>query len=156
MTSIRLLHTSEGTFIARFTRQGLQSLDFPSQNVPDETGTVPEAWVRKTHAAIQSILEGAQPVEMPPLDLHGTEFQKAVWAAMSRIPLGNTRSYQELARELGRPTASRAIGQACGANPVPLLIPCHRVLGAGKKLCGFSGGLNWKRLLLSRELVQFS
>ena len=89
---------------------------------------------------------------MPPLDLGaGSEFRQRVWAALQKIPVGQTKSYGEVAREIGSPKAVRAVGGACGANPIPLLIPCHRVLAANDELGGFSGGLNWKRRLLERE-----
>jgi len=98
------------------------------------------------------VLAGKPPGRLPPLDLSaGTDFQRAVWEALRRIPPGQTRGYGEVAGEIGSPRAARAVGQACGANPIPLLIPCHRVLAAGGKLGGFSGGLDWKRLLLKRE-----
>jgi len=74
---------------------------------------------------------------------------------MLRIPTGNTRTYGELARTLRRPKAARAIGQACGANPIPLIVPCHRVLANGNKLGGFSAGLDWKQKLLKAEGLFF-
>ena len=67
--------------------------------------------------------------------------------------MGKTKSYGEVARAIGKPKAVRAVGGACGANPIPVLIPCHRVLAANRKLGGFSGGLNWKRKLLAQERV---
>ena len=82
------------------------------------------------------------------LDLHGTPFQRAVWKAISRIPWGETRSYSWLAAEAGKPKAVRAAAAACGANPVPIIIPCHRVISANGSLGGFSGGLDLKRRLL--------
>jgi O-6-methylguanine DNA methyltransferase len=89
---------------------------------------------------------------LPPLDLNaGTEFQRSVWEQLRKIALGETRSYGEIARALRNPRAFRAVGSACGANPIPVLIPCHRVLAANHKLGGFSGGLDWKKKLLWRE-----
>ena len=91
---------------------------------------------------------------MPPLDLSAsTDFQRKVWAALKKISCGQTKSYAVIAATVGKPKAARAVGGACGANPIPLLIPCHRVLAANKKIGGFSGGLDWKKKLLSRELV---
>ena len=84
------------------------------------------------------------------LDLRGTPFQRAVWDEMQRIPFGRTTTYGELARRLGRPGASRAVGHACGANPVPIVVPCHRVV-AREGLGGFSAGLQRKRALLAHE-----
>ncbi len=86
-----------------------------------------------------------------PLDLAGTEFQKRVWLELTRIPYGETRSYQEMARAIGAPKAVRAVGAANGANPVAIVVPCHRVIGAGGKLVGYGGGLPLKRRLLSLE-----
>ena len=111
------------------------------------------AWHRATEAALKNILAGREPKKLPPLDLVGTEFQKNVWNAMRQIPPGKTKSYGEVARAIGRPKAVRAVGGACGANPVPVLIPCHRVLAAQGKIGGFSSGLDWKRRLLAREDV---
>jgi len=83
--------------------------------------------------------------------LNGTDFQQQVWQAIAEIPFGQTKTYGELARAVGRPRAVRAVGSACGRNPVPLFIPCHRVKGARAQLGGFSAGLPWKRLLLEAE-----
>ena len=86
-----------------------------------------------------------------PLHRRGTPFQLAVWDAVAGIPYGETRSYGELARALGRPAASRAVGAANGANPLPIVIPCHRVVGASGRLTGYAGGLTTKRRLLELE-----
>ena len=75
---------------------------------------------------------------------------------MQKISLGKTKSYGEIASAIGNPKAVRAVGGACGANPVPVLVPCHRVLAANKKLGGFGGGLDWKRSLLKREGIKFN
>lgn len=83
--------------------------------------------------------------------LSGTEFQQQVWQAIAEIPFGQTKTYGELAQAIGRPRAVRAVGSACGRNPVPLFIPCHRVMGANAQIGGFSCGLPWKRLLLDAE-----
>lgn len=88
-----------------------------------------------------------------PLAARGTDFQRAVWAELSRIPFGETRSYGEIARRIGKPTSVRAVGAANGANPISLIVPCHRVIGADGSLTGFGGGLEMKRLLLEREGV---
>lgn len=89
-----------------------------------------------------------------PLDLRGTPFQFAVWAQLQRIPAGSVISYAELARRIGRPTAFRAVAQACGANPVGVLVPCHRVIASDGGLGGFGFGLAIKRELLRREGVE--
>ena len=86
-----------------------------------------------------------------PLDLVGTEFQVAAWRALADIPFGTTVSYGEQARRLGRPRAVRAVGAANGRNPLPIVLPCHRVVGADGSLVGFGGGLSLKRVLLEHE-----
>lgn len=86
-----------------------------------------------------------------PLDMRGTPFQKDVWEALLAIPFGETRSYGELAKKLGSPTASRAVGAANGRNPISIVVPCHRVIGASGKLTGFAGGLDVKARLLELE-----
>ena len=86
-----------------------------------------------------------------PLRLDGTEFQRRVWEQLRRIPYGETRTYGELAEALGSPGASRAVGLANGKNPVTIIVPCHRVIGAGGSLTGYGGGLSRKQRLLAFE-----
>ncbi len=86
-----------------------------------------------------------------PLDLRGTEFQRRVWSAVAGIPYGQTRTYAQIARAIGKPLAVRAVGAANGANPLPLVVPCHRVLGSDGSLTGYGGGLAVKRKLLEME-----
>lgn len=86
-----------------------------------------------------------------PLAPEGTPFQRAVWSELARIPFGETRSYGEVARALGKPGASRAVGRANGANPIPIVVPCHRVVGSDGSLTGFGGGLEAKAALLALE-----
>ena len=86
-----------------------------------------------------------------PLDFKGTAFQKTVWAALLTIPYGETRTYGEIARQIGHPTAVRAVGAANGRNPISIVAPCHRVIGASGGLTGFAGGLEAKQYLLALE-----
>jgi methylated-DNA-[protein]-cysteine S-methyltransferase len=86
-----------------------------------------------------------------PLDMRGTAFQKDVWCALRAIPFGKTRSYGEIAKQVGRPTSSRAVGAANGRNPLSIVVPCHRVVGSSGKLTGFAGGLEAKAHLLNLE-----
>jgi len=151
--------TPDGTFLASYSDHGLCGLDFPKNppGSPRKTADreVPEIiqqWHAATTSALLNVLAAKKPGPLPPLDLSaGTDFQQAVWTALKRIPAGQTLSYGEVAKAIGRPKAVRAVGGACGANPIPVLIPCHRVLAAGGKIGGFSGGLDWKRKLLARE-----
>ena len=85
------------------------------------------------------------------LDFNGTAFQKKVWNALLTIPFGETRTYGEIARQIGSPNSSRAVGAASGKNPISIVAPCHRVIGASGKLVGFGGGLENKALLLDLE-----
>jgi O-6-methylguanine DNA methyltransferase len=112
-------------------------------------------WHRATAAALKAVLAGRAAKTLPPLDWSGkTEFQKSVWRALRKIRCGQTKSYGEIARAIGKPKAVRAVGGACGANPIPVLVPCHRMLAANGKIGGFSGGLKRKRELLAREGVK--
>ena len=107
-----------------------------------------------TAAALKEALSGRAPKLLPPLDFSaGTVFQRRVWTALRRIRPGQTRTYRQIAGAAGKPKATRAAGGACGANPIPVLVPCHRVLASDGGLGGFSGGLNWKRRLLALEGV---
>lgn len=149
--------TADGTFSAYFSERGLAGLDFPTDRsapraVTREPSASSNAWLRLTERALQQALAGKTPDQLPPFDLSsGTEFQRLVWDALRKIPSGQTKSYAQVAQSIDRPRALRAVGQACGANPIPVIIPCHRVLAAGGKIGGFSGGLDWKRKLLTRE-----
>ena len=155
------ISTGDGQFTAHYSEKGLAGLDFPSKRNGRILSSNPKTplpilrWHRLTTAALQKILAGGEPKELPPLDLAGTDFQKSVWAALRKITSGKTQSYGEIARNIGKPKAVRAVGGACGANPIPVLIPCHRVLAANGKIGGFSGGLEWKRTLLAREGLDF-
>lgn len=91
-----------------------------------------------------------------PLAVAATPFTYEVLEELVKIPYGRTAGYGEVARRIGRPGAARAVGQAVGANPLPVLIPCHRVLAAGRRIGGFGSGLDWKRFLLARERIDWS
>ncbi|NBU60067.1 MAG: methylated-DNA--[protein]-cysteine S-methyltransferase [Betaproteobacteria bacterium] len=103
--------------------------------------------------ALAAVEAAGVPCDMP-LDLRGTPFQLAVWAELRRIPAGSVITYAELARRVGRPRAYRAVAQACGANPVGVLVPCHRVVASSGGLGGFGFGLARKAALLQREGVR--
>jgi O-6-methylguanine DNA methyltransferase len=153
------IFTADGVFVAHYSANGLSGLDFPTKQSCSNTNDarVPAnicAWHHLTTTAVKNILSGQTPIELPPLDLsRGTAFQLSVWKSLLQINLGRTQSYSDIAKAIGKPKAVRAVGGACGANPVPLLVPCHRVLAANRKIGGFSGGLGWKEKLLAREGV---
>ena len=96
-------------------------------------------------------LAGKEPHVGLPLDIRATAFQRRVWQELQRIPLGETRSYGEIARSMGNPGASRAVGRACATNPVPLIVPCHRAQGQSGALTGYRWGIKRKAALLERE-----
>jgi methylated-DNA-[protein]-cysteine S-methyltransferase len=100
---------------------------------------------------LQAYLQGRLTEFSSPLDMHGTDFQRAVWQAVAAIPYGETRSYGEIARSVDRPLACRAVGAANGANPLPPFVPCHRVIGGNGSLTGYGGGLPLKARLLDLE-----
>jgi O-6-methylguanine DNA methyltransferase len=104
--------------------------------------------------SVERRIQGKDLADDLPLDLHGTPFQLEVWREMLRIPAGRTRSYGEVARNIGRPKAFRAVAQACGANPVPVVVPCHRVV-ASNGLGGYTGGIDRKIALLNAEGVVY-
>lgn len=151
--------TPDGIFTLGYSESGLCAVTFPGQEGAlgsDKLASSVTAQLKRWHklatAALTRALAGKEPGELPPLDLtSGTTFQQQVWRALLEIRPGSTSHYGRIARELGRATACRAVGAACGANPIPVLVPCHRVLAADQKLGGFSGGLDWKERLLRRE-----
>lgn len=102
---------------------------------------------------LQEFLTGTRQEFTLALDLRGTAFQMSVWQALTQIPFGQTRSYSEIAEQVGKPNAVRAVGTANGANPIPILVPCHRVIGKNAALTGFRGGLQMKEALLQIEGV---
>ena len=147
-----------GRFAWSCTNTGMCRLQFPepNQQIAKTNRNPPlNRHVNDLIAWLEEWLGGdPQSAVLPALDVSaGTEFQRDVWTAMSRIPFGETRSYQQLATDIGRPGAIRAVGGACGANPVPLLVPCHRVTAAGGRIGGFSapGGIVIKQRLLTWE-----
>ena len=166
--------TRDGRFTVRYSEKGLAEMDFPKagsalradrgshlgglrgQVLTNQNGIPAKIrnWHHATETALKRMLAGKKPGKFPPLDVAGTVFQKSVWREMRKISAGRTKSYGEVARAIGRPKAVRAVGGACGANPVPVLVPCHRVLAAHGKIGGFGGGLDWKRRLLAREGIR--
>ncbi len=107
--------------------------------------------LREARRQLEAYFAGALRAFDLPLRPKGTTFELAVWQALREIPYGQTRTYGQIAAQLGKPGASRAVGRACGKNPLLIVIPCHRVLGGGGKLTGFAAGLDVKRALLAME-----
>ena len=105
----------------------------------------------QAHAELTAYFAGERQSFSVPFDFRGTDFQKAIWAALLTIPFGETRSYGDIASQIGRPTASRAVRAANGRNPISIMAPCHRVVGANGALTGFAGGIETKSWLLDFE-----
>lgn len=144
-----------GTLLAYADEKGLVALDFPgSKPVRGIAVATPKDRdsLKAAAAALRDYFAGRKPL---PRNLNnvrgGTAFQRKVWKAIARIPFGKVKSYGEIAREIGSPGAARAVGAACGANPLPLFVPCHRVVASNGELGGFSGGLGVKKKLLRLE-----
>lgn len=109
------------------------------------------ALLRRAAGELAEYFAGERQSFTVPVRAEGTDFQRGVWKALCRIPYGETRTYGEIAREVGSPRGARAVGMACNRNPVMLLIPCHRVVGSNGKLVGFAGGIAMKEALLQLE-----
>ncbi len=126
----------------------ITALDFV-QGTVCETGDTP--LLRQAELQLTQYFTGARKAFSLPLAPRGTAFQQSVWQALQTIPYGQVCSYAFIARQLGKPQACRAVGAANGRNPIPIIIPCHRVMGGNGKLVGFSAGLDKKVLLLEVE-----
>ncbi len=146
----------EGTLYGYFSSIGLQTLEIHSSGGPAPVllhSTPNVMWGRTLHRLLEDYFAGTHVTfNEIPLDLsRGAAFQQRVWMATRAIPYGQTTSYGRLAAGIERPGAARAVGNALGANPVCLVVPCHRVIAANGRLGGFSSGLHWKRLFLEIE-----
>jgi methylated-DNA-[protein]-cysteine S-methyltransferase len=133
------------------SEQGVFGLVFGEQgSAGSAVSALARGHLEATRAALADYFAGRTP-QLPALDLRGSSFQLTVWRALLKIPFGEVRTYGQLAEGLGRPGASRAVGAANGRNPVAILVPCHRVVAAGGRLGGYTGGLDVKRRLLAHE-----
>lgn len=137
------------------SRKGLCGLYFGHRvevsALPDDNRR--DRFLNQAEEELAEYFEGRREVFGVALDARGSEFQRAVWRALASIPFGHTRGYGELADEIGNPQAVRAVGTANGANPISIIVPCHRVIGKDGSLTGFGGGLEIKRKLLQHEGV---
>ena len=154
----RYLDTPIGKLLIAGDRETVRRIEFPENGEPRK----PHAgWIESSAGSLEEAarqlreyFSGARKEFDLPLAPEGTDFQRAVWRELQNIPYGDTISYGELARRIGNSNASRAVGAANGANPIPIVIPCHRVIGANGKLTGFGGGLPVKEKLLALESRQ--
>jgi len=132
----------------------LHYIGFPSgkrARQPSESWRRDDTLFTETREQLRAYFAGEITEFDLPLHFEGTVFQKSVWRALREIPFGRTWSYGRLAERIGRPAASRAVGAANGANPLPIVVPCHRVVGADGSLTGFGGGIETKEFLLRHE-----
>ena len=150
-----VVRTKLGPFRIEYSPRGISRIDFPGLGRPRSVmaaNSPPPLFIRKFSHQIQQYAAGKPVRWSVPLDLSaGTTFQQSVWRALKTIPRGETRSYGWVAQQIGKPRSSRAVGAACGANPVPVVIPCHRVIAGDGSIGGFGGGLPMKRRLLQIE-----
>lgn len=153
-TTHRAVQTPIGVIHLEATDAALVAVRLPGESPitsaesdPDPSHPILDLAARE----LTELLDGRRRDFATPLAPHGTDFQRDVWAALSAIPYGETRSYADIARAIGRPTAVRAVGAANGRNPLPIFVPCHRVIGADGSLTGYGGGLDTKRWLLALE-----
>lgn len=159
MTSYTRMASPIGPLLLVADSSGLRQILFPYEGRPAQ----PEAEWEEDSSAFHEIVRqleayfaGQLEVFDVPLAPEGTPFQQKVWTKLCDIPYGETISYRELARRLGNPNASRAVGLANGSNPIPIIIPCHRVIGSNGKLTGYGGGLPIKEKLLALEKQQLT
>jgi len=148
------LQTPIGRLMLAADGRGLRHVDFENGKYP---ATIGEDWehgpgaLHEARAQLKAYFAGKLTAFDLPLAPLGTDFQQQVWLALLRIPYGATTTYGDIARELGDANATRAVGAANGRNPLPIIVPCHRVIGANGSLTGFGGGLPTKRWLLDHE-----
>ncbi|HKI46508.1 MAG TPA: methylated-DNA--[protein]-cysteine S-methyltransferase [Balneolales bacterium] len=124
--------------------------DAPVQNMID----IDNPFLEKCSLELSEYFSGTRKTFTVPLDLNGTEFQLRVWRSLARIPYGTTITYGDIARSSGRPKGYQAVGQIVGNNPIPIILPCHRVMGSSGNLTGFGLGIPWKIWLLRHENIE--
>ena len=142
---LRLVRTANGLAGAWFEGQKHHPGALDAEEHPNDP------LLQRTATELRHYFDGKRASFDLPLDLLGTDFQRAVWTALQRIPAGETRAYGDIARALGSPLAVRAVGAAVGRNPVSLIVPCHRVVGRDGSLTGYAGGIERKQALLELE-----
>jgi methylated-DNA-[protein]-cysteine S-methyltransferase len=147
--SILLVADDRGLMMINF-------LDGKGEKKPPQDSAESAAPFKEAASQIRAYFRGELKKFTLPLSLQGTAFQLSVWKELGRIPYGKTISYRELAQRVGRPTAWRAVGAANRCNPLPIVVPCHRVIGSNGQLTGYYGGTNLKEYLLKLESAEFS
>lgn len=144
-----------GPLFVAASSDGLRAIEFRDNRHPvkrdGEWQTGDNAVLRKARRQLDEYFAGKRRTFDLPLSPQGTDFQRTVWTTLASIPYGETISYAQLASRVGKPSAMRAVGAANGRNPLPIVLPCHRVIGADGSLTGFGGGLPTKQFLLKLE-----
>jgi O-6-methylguanine DNA methyltransferase len=156
------MNTQIGPLLLTSSDKGLVHIALPHQSGRDRLKEIKHAFPdctlmedggknREAVRQIEEYFRGVRTTFSLDLDLRGTDFQKKVWKALMKVPYGWTRSYGQIARDIGHPRAFRAVGGACHKNPIPLVIPCHRIIGSDGSMTGFGGGISLKEKLLDLE-----
>jgi methylated-DNA-[protein]-cysteine S-methyltransferase len=157
-TAQMVFDTPLGPLLLARTARGLAGAWFQGQRhhpaAFDAPHTCDDPLLTRVGEQLHAYFDGSSKTFDVPLDLQGTPFQRAVWQALLAIDAGTTRSYADIAREIGKPVAMRAVGAAVGKNPVSILVPCHRVIGSDGSLTGYAGGLDRKTALLRLEAAR--
>ena len=150
--AVRAIETPIGALTVVASARGVREVRWGGQAGDGVAERAASEQLKRATGQVHEYFAGERREFDVPLDLQGTAFQRAVWEELSRIPFAETRSYGEIAQAVGRPAgAARAVGAATGRNPAPIIVPCHRVVGAGGALTGFAGGIEMKRALLAHE-----
>ena len=145
------LDTPLGTLTLEASERGLSSIRFPNQPKSIAGRLTSNNVIKLAKQELTTYFASQLKEFSLPLDWHGTAFQESVWRALTAIPFGEAVSYADIARAIGRPQSARPIGRAVGRNPLPIIVPCHRVIGSDHTLTGFTGGLDIKVALLELE-----
>ena len=150
--AVRAIETPIGVLTVVASARGVREVRWGGQAGDGVAARAASEHLERATGQVHEYFAGERREFDVPLDLEGTAFQRAVWEELSRIPFAETRSYGEIAQAVGRAAgAARAVGAATGRNPAPIIVPCHRVVGAGGALTGFAGGIEMKRALLAHE-----
>ena len=151
MRCLDTLDTPLGTLQIEATERGLCGIWFPSRSINQGQTPGKNRVISLAKQELNAYFAGDLTTFSVPLDWQGTRFQESVWQALLAVPYGKTVTYGDVARAIGRPRSSRPVGGAVGKNPLPIIVPCHRVIGSDRSLTGFTGGLNIKIRLLELE-----
>lgn len=151
MGNVFFYHTDIGRIRVEENGEAIIRVNFSGGTFPQEVAVKETDLLKEAGKQLQEYFAGKRKSFDLPLAPDGTRFQQSVWESLIQIPYGETRSYGQIAQSIGREKASRAVGMANNKNPIPIIIPCHRVIGANGKLVGYAGGLEVKEHLLKLE-----